>query len=219
LRARSLEITDFLLGMGAKAIVVACNTASAAGLEHLRALRNVPVVGLVPAVKPAVASTRTGTIGVLSTQATIRGRLLSDVIERFAMPAGVEVVKAAPVGLVEAVEAGELDAPQTAKAVSDAVLPMLAQGVDAIVLGCTHYPFLTHLIRDVAGEGVQIIDSGQGVARQTHCILQAHNLLREPVDPSHQGKLTVYTSADPHVMHPIVVRLIGEEVDVMGDEA
>lgn len=217
LRARSLEITDFLLGMGAKAIVVACNTASAAGLEHLRALRSVPVVGLVPAVKPAVASTHTGTIGVLSTQATIRGRLLLDVIERFAMPAGVEVVKVAPVGLVEAVEAGELDAPQTARAVSDAVLPMLAQGVDAIVLGCTHYPFLTPLIRDVTGDGVRIIDSGEGVARQTSRILQAHHLLREPIDPSHHGKLTVYTSADPNAVRPVVWRLVGEEVDVMRD--
>ena len=170
LRARSLEITDFLLEKGAKVIVVACNTASAAGLEHLRALRDVPVVGLVPAVKPAVLATRTGTIGVLSTQATIRGRLLSDVIERFALPAGVDVVKSAPVGLVEAVEAGELSTPQTTQAVADAVAPMLAQGVDAIVLGCTHYPFLTPLIREMVGEGVRIIDSGEGVARQTHRI-------------------------------------------------
>lgn len=214
LRARSLEITDFLLERGAKAVVVACNAASAAGLEHLRALRNVPVMGLVPAVKPAVAATRTRTIGVLSTQATIRGRLLLDVIERFALPAGVEVVKVAPVGLVEAVEAGELLTPQTARAVADAVLPMLAQGVDAIVLGCTHYPFLTPLIREIVGDGVQIIDSGEGVARQTCRVLEAHNLLREPVDPSHQGKLTVYTSADPDVIRPVVWRLAGEEVDV-----
>jgi glutamate racemase len=123
LRARSLEITDFLLERGAKAIVVACNTASAAGLEHLRALRKVPIIGLVPAVKPAVAATRSGVIGVLATQAAIRGGLLSDVIECFANPANVDVVKVAPVGLVEAVEAGELQSPQTARAVLDAVTP------------------------------------------------------------------------------------------------
>ncbi len=217
LRARSLEITDFLLERGAKAIVVACNTASAAGLEHLRALRHVPVIGLVPAVKPAVLATHTRTIGVLSTQATIRGRLLSDVIERFARPAGVEVVNIAPMGLVEAVEAGELSTPETAQAVADAVRPMLAQGVDAIVLGCTHYPFLTPLIRNIAGESVQIIDSGIGVARQTRRVLKAHHLLRHPDNASYMGKLTVYTSADPEAMRPIVWRLVGEEVDVMSD--
>jgi glutamate racemase len=217
LRARSLEITDFLLDRGAKAIVVACNAASAAGLEHLRALRNVPIIGLVPAVKPAVAVTQTGVIGVLATHAAIRGRLLSDVIDCFAEPANVEVVKVAPVGLVEAVEAGELQSPQTAKAVFDAVTPMLARGADAIVLGCTHYPFLKPLIREVAGEGVQLIDSGEGVARQTCRVLEAHHLLRETVDPAHSGKLTVYTSADPNTVRPIVWRLVGEEVDVMRD--
>jgi glutamate racemase len=216
LRARSLEITEFLLDQGAKAIVVACNTASAAGLEHLRARHDLPIVGLVPAVKPAVAYTRTGTIGVLATEATMRGQLLADVIERFAAPAGVDVVTTAPDGLVVAVERGELSTPETAEAVRRAVSPMIERGVDAIVLGCTHYPYLKPLIRELAGDDVLIIDSSDGVARQTRRVLEARNLLHRSDKP---GTLTVYTSADPELVAPVVHRLVGEEVPVLSDKS
>ncbi len=211
LRERSLYLARFLIERGAKVIVVACNTASAAGLEHLRATFSVPVVGLVPAVKPAVAATRTGTVGVLATNGTNRGRLLSDVIDRFATPANVKVVVAAPTGLVEAVEAGELDTPETAEAVRRAIEPMLEQGVDALVLGCTHYPFLKPLLRQIAGEGMRLIDSGDGVARQTKRVLEARHLLR---DDKRDGVLTVYTSGEIDVVRPLVWRLVGEEVEV-----
>jgi glutamate racemase len=213
LRARSLEITDFLLERGAKIIVVACNTASAAGLEHLRALRKVPVVGLVPAVKPAVERTRSRVVGVLATPATIRGRLLIDVVERFATPAGVEVVKVAPSGLVEAVERGDIWSDETLVAVRSAITPMLEAGADAIVLGSTHFPFLRPVIREIAGDEVALIDSGDGVARQTRRVLEAYGLLRQTPEP---GTLTVYTSADPDKMRPLVWGMVGEEVEVLG---
>jgi glutamate racemase len=212
LRERSSVVTAFLLDLGAKAVVVACNTASAAGLEHLRARYPLPVVGLVPAVKPAVAATRSGTVGVLATHATMRGRLLSDVIERFAVPAGVEVVTVAPEGLVEAVERGDLSTEQTAAVVRRAVEPMLERGADAIVLGCTHYPYLGPLIREVAGDSVQIIDAGEGVARQSARVLAARNLLTPSDAP---GTLTVYTSADADRVRPLVHRLVGEPVEVL----
>src|SRR5207253_7585273 len=122
---------------------------------------------------------RSGKVGVLATKATARGQLLADVIERFATPARVEVVTVAPEGLVEAVERGDLDTPDTMRVVRRAVEPMLERGVDAIVLGCTHYPFLKPAIRELAGEGVQIIDSGEGVSRQTMRVLQARHLLRD----------------------------------------
>lgn len=214
LRARVLEIGDFLVERGAKAIVVACNAASAAGLEHLRARHPLPIVGLVPALKPAVEITRQRTVGVLATKAAMRGRLLHDVIERFAVPAGVEVVTVAPDGLVEAVERGDLTTDETIEAVRQAVAPMLARGVDAIVLGCTHYPFLKPLIREIAGDSVQLIDSGEGVARQTARVLASRHLLHPPGKP---GKLTVYTSSDPDVMRPLVWRLVGEAVEVLPD--
>jgi glutamate racemase len=212
LRNRALEIAGFLFGQGAKTIVVACNTASAAGLEHIRAMYTVPIVGLVPAVKPAVEMTKTGTVGVLATPAALRGRLLADVIERFATPAGVRVVTTAPVGMVEAVERGELDTPETEEAVAAALLPMLEAGADCIVLGCTHYPFLDAVLRRIAGDGVRLIDSSNGVALQTRRVLDARHLLR---DDGHSGRLIVYTSADPQVIAPVVWGLVGEEVTVL----
>ncbi|HYP41765.1 MAG TPA: glutamate racemase [Chloroflexia bacterium] len=212
LRARSLEIAGLLLDQGAKAIVVACNTASAAGLEHLRAIHKVPIVGLVPALKPAVAATRTGVVGVFATQAAMRGRLLADVIERFALPAGVEVVTVVPEGFVEAVERGDLETQETAEYVARGLAPMLERGADAIVLGSTHYPFLKPIIRRIAGEHVQLIDSSEGVARQTCRVLEARHLLRKPDAP---GSLTVYTSADPDDVRSLVWRLAGEEVPVL----
>lgn len=216
LRARIMEVADFLLEQGAKALVVACNTASAAGLEHLRARHSLPIIGLVPAVKPAVLATRTGTIGLLMTKATMRGRLLRDVIERFAEPEGVNVVTVAPDGLVEAVERGDLDSPQTAEAVRRAVEPMMERGVDEIVLGCTHYPYLKPLIEEAAGGGVQVIDSGGGVARHTANVLRARHILHPHTQP---GTLTVYTSADADEVRRLVWRLVGEEVDVITHEA
>ena len=211
LRNRSLEIADFLLERGAKAILVACNTASAAGLEHLRARHSVPIIGLVPAVKPAVALTRTGKVGVLATKGALRGRLLSDVIDRFAAPAGVEVITVAPDSLVEAVERGDLNTPETAGAVRRAVAPMLDAGVDAVVLGCTHFPFLRPLLRDALGENIQVVDSGGGVARQTARVLASRHLLKTDGRP---GALTVYTSADPAVVAPVVHALVGSDVPV-----
>ncbi|HUP27654.1 MAG TPA: glutamate racemase [Chloroflexia bacterium] len=210
LRERSLQIAGFLLEQGAKAIVVACNTASAAGLEHLRAAYSVPIVGLVPAVKPAVAASRSRIVGVLATQGTNRGRLLSDVIDRFAAPAGVEVVTSAPGELVAAVEAGAIDTPETEEAVRRAVAPMVEQGADVLVLGCTHYPFLKEVIRRVAGDGVLIVDSGQGVSRQTRRVLQGRRLLRS----EHEGVLTVFTSGNPEQVGPVVRRLTRSEVEV-----
>ncbi len=158
LRARVLQVADFLLEQGAKALVVACNAASAAGLEHLRAAHSLPIIGLVPAVKPAAITSRSRTIGVLTTKATMRGHLLRDVIERFADPEGVEVVTVAPDGLVQAVERGDLHTPDTARIISEAVSPMLERGADAIVLGCTHFPFLKPLIVELTGGNVQVID-------------------------------------------------------------
>jgi glutamate racemase len=214
LRDRSAWITAFLMERGAKAVVVACNTASAAGLEHLRAIYPLPIVGLVPAVKPAVEHTKTGVVGVLATEAAIRGTLLSDVIERFATPAGVEVVTIAPQGWVEAVERGDLDASQPEEDVRRFLAPIIERNVDSLVLGCTHYPFLVPLVRKIIGDNVRIIDSGEGVSRQTARVLASHGLL---YPTPRKGKLTVYTSADPNTIRPVVRQLIGEDVEVLSD--
>ncbi|HUS16048.1 MAG TPA: glutamate racemase [Chloroflexia bacterium] len=210
IQALSQRATAFLLARGAKLIVVACNTASAAGLEPLRAHYGpqLPVVGLVPAVKPAVALTRSGTVGVLATPGTLRGRLLLDVIAQWATPAGVQVITNPGIGLVEAVEAGATDTPATQEVLADALDPMRAAGADVLVLGCTHYPFLRPAIITVAGPDLQIVDSAAGVARQTRRLLEERGWLQPCPTP---GLLALYTSGDPAQTGPIMARLVGEE--------
>ncbi len=165
IRAFSEGITRYLLACGACSIVVACNTASAAALTHLRErFPQVPFVGMVPAVKPAAAMTRSGTVGVLATPMTLRGPLFCDVVERYA--GGVRVITQECPGLVERIEAGELDGPVTEALLARYLEPLLAAGVDVIALGCTHYPFLAPTIQRLVGPEVQLLDPSAAVARQ-----------------------------------------------------
>ena len=211
IQALSEQAGDFLRTQGAKALVVACNTASAAGLDPLRARHEpeVPVIGLVPAVKPAVALTRSGMIGVLATPGTLRGALLRDVIAQWATPAGVRVVCDPGVGLVEAVEADQRDAPATHAILRGALGPMQAAGVDVVVLGCTHYPFLRPQIAALAGLPLQTVDSGQGVARQTARRLAEAGRLHPGSAP---GNVRFYTSGDPLAVGAVMGHLLGVEV-------
>jgi glutamate racemase len=164
-REFSEAITRFLLGRGAHVIVVACNTASAAALKYLRGMfPNAPCVGMEPAVKPAAEQTQTGVVGVLATPATFQGELFNSVVERFAQ--GVSVISQVCPGLVQQIERGELDTPETEAMLRRWVEPMLAQNIDALVLGCTHYPFVIPLLEKICGPGVRVIDPAPAVARQ-----------------------------------------------------
>lgn len=164
-RARTEIVTLRLLEMGADLVVVACNTASAAALHHLRALHPATAfVGMEPAVKPAVALSRRRRVGVLATAATFQGRLFASVVERFA--AGIEVVTAACPSWVRLVEAGELTGEKARAEVEAGLRPLLAAEVDVVVLACTHFPFLLPTIREVAGSGVVVYDPAPAVARQ-----------------------------------------------------
>jgi len=163
-RGRAELVTTHLLTAGADTIVVACNTASAAALHHLRQRHpDVAFVGMEPAVKPAVSATRTGVIGVLATPATFQGELYASVVDRFG--AGVEVIDAPCPGWMELVERHAPDE-VIHSAIKGALLPLLERGADVLVLGCTHYPFLRDQIAAVAGPGVTIVDPGEAVARQ-----------------------------------------------------
>ena len=163
-RARSERVTDHLLAAGADTMVIACNTASAAALNHLRARHaGVPFVGMEPAVKPAAAVTRSGTIGVLATPATFQGELYASVVDRFAT--GLEVLDAPCPGWMEMVESPPPE-DIVAATIRRSIEPLLERGADVLVLGCTHYPFLRHHIERIAGSGVAIIDPGEAVARQ-----------------------------------------------------
>lgn len=178
IRTLTAQAVDWLYQSGCKAVVVACNTASAFSLTALRQHygEDFPIIGLVPAVKPAVAATRTGCIGVLATPGTLRGTLLQDVIKEVATPAQVAVLTAVSPQLVPFVEQG-LQNSEACLAELDRVLsPLVNAGVDQLVLGCTHYPFLRDAITQVFGNHFTLVDSGAAVARQTGRVLEQRGL-------------------------------------------
>jgi glutamate racemase len=211
--ALSEACAAWLRARGAKGLVVACNTASAAALHHLRgwAGPDWPVVGLVPAVKPAVELTRSGRVGVLATPGTLRGSLLADVIAQYATPHGVEVLTAVSPLLVPLVEAGALETEATRAALAAALDPLVAAGVDVLVLGCTHYPFLTPLIQAMYGNQLRVLDSGAGVAQRTAQVLAERGLCTAARTT---GRLQVYTTADPTTVAPVVTRLLRQATPV-----
>jgi glutamate racemase len=164
IRERSLVLTEFLVRAGAATVVVACNTATAAAAAMLRGRFSFPIVAMEPAVKPAVTATRTGIVGILATVGTLESARFAALLEQYA--GEVEIVTQACPGLVEKVEAGELASPATRELVARYTRPLLERGADTIVLGCTHYPFLRPVIAAAVGPGVQLIDTGEAVARQ-----------------------------------------------------
>ncbi len=164
IRERSLALTQFLVDEGAAAVVIACNTATAAAAAFLRERFTVPIVAMEPAVKPAVAATRSGVVGVLATVGTLESARFAALLEQYA--GDVEIVTQACPGLVEQVEAGELDTPATRALVERYTKPLIARGADTLVLGCTHYPYLTPVITELVGADVRLVDTGEAVARQ-----------------------------------------------------
>ena len=198
IQRRARFITEFLLDKGADIVVVACNTATAAAIAMLRSsYPDVPFVGMEPAVKPAALGTRSGVIGVLATAGTLKGSKY--LTTRGLYADGVRVVEHVGQGFVELVENGILDGPQAEVTVRASLQPLLDQGADVIVLGCTHYPFLQPLIQRIAGPGVQVIDPAPAVARQ--CL----RLLREHGVPTGVGPFSVelHTSGDPAALSRI----------------
>jgi glutamate racemase len=167
----SKDITQFLLDNGSQVIVVACNTASGAALSYLRTVfPGVTFVGMEPAVKPAVAHTRSGIVGVIATTGTLHADRFSNLVERFA--GDVRVLTQTCPGLVEAVESGRLDTPETEALLRTCLQPLIEAGIDQLVLGCTHYPFLDSVIARVIGDGITLIDPAPAVARQTERVIQ-----------------------------------------------
>lgn len=204
------EITRYLLDQGAKLVVVACNAASAAALQHLRQVfPEVPFVGMEPAVKPAAENTRTGRVGVLATPATFQGALYASVIERFAN--GVTVLQNTCPGLVMEIEAGRQDSPQVRAILEEALGPMLARGIDTVVLGCTHYPFVIPLIEEIAGPGVRVIDPAPAIARQVDRLLDQRGLRSSNDLP---GTTRFMTTGDPGLLAIQLPKLLGENGEV-----
>lgn len=204
-RTFSEGITRFLLDEGAKLIVVACNTASAAALTHLRqTFPDVKFVGMEPAVKPAAERTQTGVVGVLATPATFQGALYASVVERFAN--GVQLLQNTCPGLVQQIEKGDLEGPEAHRILEDALLPMLEKNIDTIVLGCTHYPFVIPLIQRICGESVRVIDPAPAVARQAQRLLEAEGKRND----GGEGWVRIYTSGEEARVESLLPMLLGE---------
>lgn len=189
IEARAAAIVSFLAGQGAKAVVVACNTATSVAVEGLRAQWRMPIVAIEPAIKPAVATTRSGVVGVLATSQTIASERFARLVARFGAAATVAAQPCA--GLVEQVERGELDTPATRTLVEQCVRPLVARGADTLVLGCTHYPFVAPLIQEIAGPGVTILNPAAAVARE----LERRLMERQLLSPAHEaGRIRCWTS-------------------------
>jgi glutamate racemase len=212
-QAFSEAISRFLVDQGAKIVVVACNTASAAALHHLRqTFPEPPFVGMEPAVKPAVERTRSGVVGVIATQATFQGELFASLLERYA--GNAEVLTQVCPGLVDAVEAGALEAPETDALLRTCLAPLIEAGVDQLVLGCTHYPFLRPAIERIVGNNIAVIDPAPAVARQAGHMLARKGL--EAVRDS-PGRHRFYTSGDAATFREMIKRLLpahGEQSEV-----
>lgn len=179
---RSVAISEFLLAQPVKAIVVACNTATAAAVGELRQRwPDVLFVGMEPAVKPAAQASQSGKIGVLATTGTLRSARFAALLERFA--SDVEVITQPCPGLVELIEAGELDSAVTQALLNSYIEPLLQAGCDTLILGCTHYPLLKPLLQRMVPEHVQLIDTGDAVARRLHSELGKRSLLAETRPP------------------------------------
>mgnify|MGYP001392302297 CR=1 FL=1 len=206
---RARIIARFLVDQGVKAIVVACNTATAAAIVALRDEFSLPVIGVEPGVKPAISQSRSGIVGVLATE----GTLGSEKFKRLVVEHGAsqQVIVQPCHGWVEQIEQGDLFSDQTRTLVGAAVEPLLRQGADTLVLGCTHYPFLAPIIREVTGPGIVLVDTGQAIALELQRRLQRLSLLG---DADNSGTIRFWSSGDPSQMVTQVGRLWPQPLSV-----
>ena len=209
---RVLAIGDFLLGQGAKALVVACNTATVAAVRELRERHpGMPIVGVEPGLKPAAALTRSGKVGVLATERTLRGAKFLQLRDQIHLDSGAEFLLQPCVGLADQIEFGELDSTATSAMLERFIMPLLTQGADTLVLGCTHYPLvrvsIERLLQDAGRADVALVDTGDAVARQLARLLAGAGLLRTAdVIPA---SLTGYTSASATALTAAFRSLLG----------
>lgn len=192
IRQRCSVMAGFFREQGAKALVLACNTATVTGVADLRRdFPDWPIVGMEPAVKPAAAATRSGVVGVLATTGTLQSAKFAALLDRFA--ADINVITQPCPGLVELIENGDLHSPELRQLLQSYVTPLLAHGCDTIILGCTHYPFLKPLLKTMIGDDISLIDTGAAVARQLQRLLGERDLLAHGLSQP----VKFWTSADP----------------------
>lgn len=204
----SIKNTEFLLAKGCKLIIVACNTATTNAIHELREKYETPILGIEPAIKPAALNSQSKTIGILATQGTLSSELFAQTSDLFTKD--IEVIEVVGNGLVEAIESGNKDAPETRALLKKLLSPMIKKGIDYLVLGCSHYPYLIPQIKTILPKNVSIIDSGTAVARQTKTILKSLGMLAE----TQQKAPEFYTNLDPIVLNDLVHEGISEKFQV-----
>ena len=204
IQSRGRAITDYLLKEGANIIVVACNTATAAAISTLREEYPVKFIGMEPAVKPAALSSKSGVIGVLATAGTLKGSKY--LTTKGLYEDNVKIVEHVGKGFVELVEDGVLDGPVAEKVVNESLRPLLDEGADRIVLGCTHYPFLMDVIQRLAGPSVQVIDPAPAVAKHLMDVMREESLIRED-GGSHLPDIRLQASGDDNPAKTLLDRI------------
>ncbi|MDQ3109279.1 MAG: glutamate racemase [Bacteroidota bacterium] len=208
IRTLSEKVTDFLLAKNCKLIVIACHTASAAALKHLRTIHpEVNFIGMEPAVKPAAEQTQSGVVGVIATTATFQGELFASVVERFAQ--NVTVLNQPCPGLVQQVEAGKQNDADTEKMLRGWLQPMMEKNIDTLVLACTHYPFVMPLLKKILGPKVAIINPAPAIARHAKRILEEKNLLNDS-----GGKTVYFTSGSTGAFAKTFFNLTGNNAEI-----
>lgn len=207
--SRCFEIADFLIAKHVKALVVACNTATAAAIDAMRAKYALPIIGMEPAVKPAAAATKNGIIGVLATVGTLKSAQFAALLESYGR--NVKVVTQGCVGLVECIERGELDAPATKELIRQYTVPLLGENADTIVLGCTHYPFVKYVIQEIVGEDVTLIDTGAAVAKQLKNKLEEKGLLSVNTQ---KAEVLFWTNSEAENVNQVTEKLWGERAEI-----
>jgi glutamate racemase len=207
---RSLAITRFLLDQGAQAMVVACNTATAAAVHSLRAQwPDLPIVGVEPGIKPAVAASHNKRVGVLATPATLSSAKFKHLMTQHGQ--GAELFLQPCPGLAKEIEKGQLDTPTLRALVQSFSEPLLQSGADTVVLGCTHYPFVAPLFQEALGPGVRIVDTADAVARHTARMVN-QLLLSAPHAPDAPGRTLLWSSADPEHLRLVARQWLGLDV-------
>lgn len=204
---RSQHICDLLIDRQVKAIVIACNTATAAAASFLREQFQLPIIAMEPGVKPALALSKSGVIGVLATAETAHSKQLDDLVKRFAGEKKV-LIQACP-GLVELIEAGETDSAKTHELLQQYLQPLTDAGVDTLVLGCSHYPLLHAQIQAMVGEKIQLVETGEPVARELQRRLSKNNLLN---NATNAGKIEVFSSATSTQLELVFEQITGAKV-------
>ncbi|BBO88671.1 glutamate racemase [Desulfosarcina ovata] len=208
---RVTRIVDFLVEKECKIVVVACNAITAASIDVLRKNYPVPFVGMEPAIKPASIHTRTGVVGVLATERTLKGKPFSDTRSKYA--ANVQVIEKAANGLVEKVESLDFDSDSTMQLLNRYIQPMLAENIDHLVLGCTHYPFLQASIRKIVGDGVTVVNPAPAVAQRTSVVLGERKLRHATGEPA--GRSIFYTTGDTEKMKHMLLSIEAADCEVL----